>query len=199
MFGENKAPVVETSLGTILPICNSLPVGNFQFCLPSSRDTLLPGNVCPLWNIPERSRVCSGISVSFLSPGPLCLPLPLHPRLHTSHQTQISFWKQPKPTTDSWPGPFLTAASARNCSPSSMLNWRPQVSVEVARTRGRDHAVRRFPAFLKLGFGYDPPSLHIVQLVSARGLLHKPGVPCHGSSTPCLHQHQMAEGSKHRQ
>lgn len=129
LFGKNKA------LGAILPM----------FFLTLLCNILLPGNPHPLQNIPEREQKLSwNISELFLTYASLAAPL--HPRRHTSHQTQISFWRQPEPTTGSWPGLFLTAASARNCSPSSMLNSRPQVSVEEASTRGRARAVRKLLA-----------------------------------------------------
>lgn len=72
--------------GTIWRLCNSLPADNFWFFLPLSRDILLPGTECLLWNIPERSRVFCGVSGSSLSARPLSPS-----RHHTSHLIRISF------------------------------------------------------------------------------------------------------------
>lgn len=56
-LSEHKALPVEMSLGAISPVCHSFPVGYSPFFLTLSLDILLPGNVCPLWNIPEKWQV----------------------------------------------------------------------------------------------------------------------------------------------
>jgi hypothetical protein len=118
-----------------------------------------------------------------------CCPLSI-PRLHTSHQTQISFWRQPAPTTASWHGLFLTAASARNCSPSSMQNSRLQVSAEEASAResscGQDDPCSSDTVFLIW------PSLP--WFISTHALHHSLRV----SSSWCM-QHHMSELAKLKQ
>ena len=56
-LSEHKALPVETSLGVISPVCHAFPMGYFPFFPTLSLDILLPGNVCPLWNIPEKWQV----------------------------------------------------------------------------------------------------------------------------------------------
>lgn len=154
--------------------------------------------MCALCGTYEKScKFYSGISVSFVSLRLFCFPLPLHFRLHTFRQTQISFWKQPEPTTDSWPGLFPTAASARNCSPSSMLNSRPQVSVELAGVWSRDQEVSSSSETILWLWSFSP---FILQLLFPHGPASESWsflfiVLC----TPCVYQFRMAESSEHRQ